>query len=52
MSGPPEDHPFGGCEPAVSHRGYGYPAPFDPAVAGIIRETAIEILGDLFCERT
>jgi hypothetical protein len=48
----PEEYPFGGYEPAVSHRGYGHPAPFDPAVAGIIRETAIELLGDLFGEPT
>ena len=47
----PEEYPFGGYEPAVSHRGYGHPAPFDPAVAGIIRETAIGLLGDLFGER-
>lgn len=46
----PEEYPFGGYEPAVSHRGYGHPAPFDPAVAGIIRDTAIELLGDLFGE--
>jgi hypothetical protein len=44
----PEEYPFGGYEPAVSHRGYGHPAPFDPAVAGIIRDTAIELLGGLF----
>jgi neutral ceramidase len=44
----PEEYPFGGYEPAVSHRGYGHPAPFDPAVAGIIRETAIDLLDDLF----
>ena len=44
----PEEYPFGGYEPAVSHRGYGHPAPFDPSVAGIIRETAIGLLDDLF----
>lgn len=47
----PEEYPFGGYEPAVSHRGYGHPAPFDPRVAGIIRDTAIGLLGELFGER-
>lgn len=44
----PEEYPFGGYEPAVSHRGYGHPAPFSPDVAGIIREAALELLGELF----
>jgi hypothetical protein len=44
----PEEYPFGGYEPAVSHRGYGHPAPFSPEVAGIIRETSLELLADLF----
>jgi hypothetical protein len=44
----PEEYPYGGYEPAVSHRGYGHPAPFDPSVAGIIRDTAVELLGELF----
>jgi hypothetical protein len=44
----PEEYPFGGYEPAVSHRGYGHPAPFSPAVAGIIRDVSLELLGELF----
>ena len=44
----PEEYPFGGYEPAVSHRGYGHPAPFAPSVAGIIERTAVELLGELF----
>ena len=44
----PEEYPRGGYEPAVSHRGYGHPAPFDPSVAAIIRETAVDLLGELF----
>ncbi len=44
----PEEYPFGGYEPTVSHRGYGHPAPFSPSVAGIIRDTALELLGELF----
>ena len=32
----PDEYPHGGYEPAVSHRGYGQPAPFSPEVAGII----------------
>lgn len=46
----PEEYPYGGYEPAVSHRGYGHPAPFSPDVAGIIRDTALELLGELFPE--
>jgi hypothetical protein len=44
----PEEYPFGGYEPAVSHRGYGHPAPFSPEVAGIIRDTSLELLSGLF----
>ena len=44
----PEEYPYGGYEPAVSHRGYGHPAPFAPEVAGIIRDTSLQLLGDLF----
>ncbi|HYN70568.1 MAG TPA: hypothetical protein VEX41_10210 [Candidatus Eisenbacteria bacterium] len=44
----PDEYPFGGYEPSVSHRGYGQPAPFSPEVAGIIERTAIELLGELF----
>jgi hypothetical protein len=44
----PDEYPFGGYEPAVSHRGYGQPAPFSPDVAGIIERTALDLLGELF----
>jgi hypothetical protein len=44
----PDEYPFGGYEPAVSHRGYGQPAPFSPEVAGIIERTAVELLRELF----
>jgi neutral ceramidase len=46
----PDEYPFGGYEPAVSHRGYGQPAPFSPEVAGIIERTAIDLLRELFVE--
>lgn len=46
----PEEYPYGGYEPAISHRGYGHPAPFSPDVAGILRETALELLRELFPE--
>jgi neutral ceramidase len=46
----PEEYPHGGYEPAVSHRGYGHPAPFSPDVAGILRDTALELLDELFPE--
>lgn len=44
----PEEHPFGGYEPAVSHRGYGQPAPFAPAAADVLRETSLALLAELF----
>ena len=44
----PEEYPFGGYEPSVSHRGYGPPAPFSPDVAGIIRDVALDLLRELF----
>jgi hypothetical protein len=44
----PEEYPFGGYEPAVSHRGYGHPAPFAPEVAGILRDASLELLAELF----
>ena len=44
----PEEYPYGGYEPAVSHRGYGHPAPFSPDVAGIIRDTSLALLEELF----
>ena len=37
----PDEYPHGGYEPAISHRGYGQPAPFSPEVAGIIERTAL-----------
>ncbi len=45
----PDEYPYGGYEPSVSHRGYGQPAPFSPEVAGIIERTAVELLREL-CE--
>ena len=44
----PDEYPFGGYEPAISHRGYGQPAPFAPSVAGIIEDTAVTLLEELF----
>ncbi len=44
----PDEYPHGGYEPAVSHRGYGHPAPFSPDVAAIVRDTALDLLRDLF----
>jgi hypothetical protein len=46
----PDEYPRGGYEPAISHRGYGQPAPFSPEVGGIIERTALELLGELFAE--
>lgn len=46
----PEEYPHGGYEPAVSHRGYGHPAPFAPEVAGIIADTSLSLLIELFGE--
>ena len=44
----PDEYPHGGYEPAISHRGYGQPAPFSTEVAGIIERTALELLQELF----
>ena len=44
----PDEYPYGGYEPSVSHRGYGQPAPFSPEVAGILESTAVELLEELF----
>ncbi len=44
----PDEYPHGGYEPAVSHRGYGQPAPFSPDVPGTLERTAIELLAELF----
>jgi neutral ceramidase len=44
----PDEYPHGGYEPAISHRGYGQPAPFSPEVAGIIERTAVALLRELF----
>jgi len=44
----PDEYPHGGYEPSVSHRGYGQPAPFSPEVAGIIEQTAVDLLQELF----
>lgn len=44
----PDEYPHGGYEPSVSHRGYGAPAPFSPSVAAIIRDSALDLLGELF----
>ena len=46
----PEEHPHGGYEPAVAQRGYDHPAPFAPEAAGMIRDIALELLGELFPE--
>ncbi len=46
----PDEYPHGGYEPAVSHRGYGQPAPFSPDVAGIIERTSLELLAELFAD--
>jgi hypothetical protein len=46
----PEEYPYGGYEPSVAQRGYAHPAPFSPDVAGIIRDTSLELLGELFPE--
>lgn len=46
----PEEYPYGGYEPSVAQRGYAHPAPFSPDVAGIIRDTSLELLAQLFPE--
>jgi hypothetical protein len=46
----PDEYPHGGYEPAVSHRGYGHPAPFTPQVAGLLEATARNLLQQLFAD--
>jgi len=46
----PDEYPFGGYEPSISHRGYGQPAPFSPDVAGIIERVSGELLAEMFEE--
>ena len=41
----------GGYEPAVSHRGYGQPAPFRPDAGAMIVGAALDLLGSLFDQR-
>lgn len=43
----PEEHPHGGYEPAVAHRGYGHPAPFAPEAAQLLVDASLELLADL-----
>jgi hypothetical protein len=42
------EFPHGGYEPAVSHRGYGQPAPFRPDAGDLIVEAGLDLLGELF----
>ncbi len=46
------EFPHGGYEPAVSHRGYGQPAPFRPEAGSMIVTAALELLGSLFGQRS
>jgi hypothetical protein len=43
-----EEYPYGGYEPAIAHRGYGQPAPFDPGVAEMVEREASAVLKTLF----
>jgi neutral ceramidase len=38
------EYPFGGYEPSVAQRGYGHPAPFDPAIEAIMIDTCLSLL--------
>lgn len=42
-----EEHPYGGYEPAVAHRGYAHPAPFAPEAADLLVRTSLELLTQL-----
>jgi len=41
------EHPHGGYEPAVSHRGYDHPAPFAPEAEQLLVSTAVDLLDEL-----
>jgi neutral ceramidase len=43
----PEEHPFGGYEPAVAQRGYDHPAPFAPEAASMLVDSALDALAEL-----
>jgi hypothetical protein len=43
-----DEYPYGGYEPAIAHRGYGQPAPFDPDVAEMVERDASAALKALF----
>ena len=43
-----DEYQFRGYEPCMSHRNYGEPAPLAPAAGELIRDTALELLSDLF----
>jgi hypothetical protein len=43
-----DEYPYGGYEPAIAHRGYGLPAPFDPSVAETVDRQASAVLKALF----
>lgn len=47
-----EEHPHGGYEPAVAHRGYAHPAPFAPEAAQLLVDTSLDLLKGLNEERS
>lgn len=46
-----EEHPYGGYEPAVAHRGYAHPAPFAPEAAQLLIDTSLDLLHGLHQEK-
>ena len=47
----PAAYPEGGYEPVYSNRSYGLPAPAAPECAGLLEDTAVELVATLFPER-
>jgi len=43
----PEDYPYGGYEVSEAFYGYGLPAPIAPEAAGLVEETALELIRSL-----
>jgi hypothetical protein len=46
-----EEHPYGGYEPEVAHRGYAHSAPFAPETAQLLLDTSLDLLHGLHQEK-
>ncbi len=42
------EYPYGGYEPAISHRGYGLPSPYSPECEKLLVDKGIQLIEQLF----